>query len=139
MKESYKFQRTDNGRCITRKLTLEELFAAQYAGSIYRFADGVEARRMVAEEMRALCGRGEKRKGRAWSKPLLSDAASVSDGAEGRRMNQEVRAAGISGVRYCEKTGDCYFESRSGRNKEMTRRGFRDKDAGYGDVAGRVG
>lgn len=68
-----------------------------------------------------------------WSTPLVSDACAIHPDQAGQ-FSEDAKRHG-TGAWYNSK-GQAVFESRQARARELKRRGFFDKDAGYGDYAG---
>lgn len=66
-------------------------------------------------------------------KPWVGKAMGVMPG-DADSHNKEILDAGISGAYYDKKTGYLHCESRQARKREMQRRGYYDKDGGYGDA-----
>lgn len=68
---------------------------------------------------------------KAYSKPLTSLSLSVHP-SQVKEFNEDVKAAGLTGVHYDEK-GTVHFSSRGQRKALMKHRGCHDQDGGYGD------
>ncbi len=68
---------------------------------------------------------------KAYQKPLTSLAMSVHP-CQVKEFNEEVKAAGLTGVHYDDK-GRCHFSSRGQRKALMQYRGVHDQEGGYGD------
>ena len=134
--DPYLYRRQDNDELVERIWEVGEKATHEDDDFCITLDNGVKAERDIkAEREREGEGRKDNRITMAYNRPLSSFAATLPSPGQAAKFNEEARAAGIAGVNYDMKTGECTFDSRGARNDEMKRRGLFDKDAGYGDKA----
>lgn len=110
----------------------------QYRGKHYRRAVNAEIERDRRNRESNLKKQGEAERGSvpiAWNKPLRSFFGGVHP-SQAKEFTEEARKNGNTGV-YYTRNGDLVAETRRAYNAELKRRGLFNKDAGYGDYAGR--
>lgn len=76
-----------------------------------------------------------KKSGNVWRQGWESQAVAVHPD-QAKRFTEAAHKVGNTDVEYCSKTGRLKATSRKGRMMEYARRGFYDRDAGYGETAG---
>lgn len=103
-------------------LNMDVLQQIHHKGRTYRKHNEQEESVTVASKVGTL----------AYNRPLESRSAGVHS-TQAAEFNEAARKAGITGVYYDPKTGNPSFESRGARRRELSRRGLRDLDGGYGD------
>lgn len=118
--------RDRHGRLVEKELRLADLEAARVDGDKFRFGRQVLEHDFAAE---AGVSRGDP-----WGSPLASRALGCHPSQIGE-MQAFLASRGVRAD--FTPDGKCLLESRGHRNQVLEARGYRDLDAGYGDVSPR--